>query len=68
VGDTKDREKAAELWRFGPKAFKTYYEIRDPKEIQQRADTEVPLEKVCGDWPVGTEAIATATGATLIAS
>jgi F420-dependent hydroxymycolic acid dehydrogenase len=55
VGDTKDREQAAELWRFGPKAFKTYYNIRDPKEIQQRADTEIPLEKVYGDWPLGTD-------------
>jgi F420-dependent hydroxymycolic acid dehydrogenase len=55
VGDTKDREQAAELWRFGPKAFQTYYNIRDPKEIQQRADTEIPLEKVYGDWPVGTD-------------
>jgi len=55
VGDTKDREQAAELWRFGPKAFQTYYNIRDPKEIQQRADTEIPLENVYGDWPVGTD-------------
>ena len=25
VGDKSDAEKAAELWRFGPKAFKGYY-------------------------------------------
>jgi hypothetical protein len=37
------------------KAFKSYYNIRDPKEIQQRADSEVPLEKVYGDWPVSTD-------------
>jgi TAT-translocated FGD2 family F420-dependent dehydrogenase len=55
VGDEGDAEKAAELWRFGPKAFKSYYNIRDPKEIQQRADSEVPLEKVYGDWPVSTD-------------
>jgi TAT-translocated FGD2 family F420-dependent dehydrogenase len=55
VGDKKDAEKAAELWRFGPKAFKSYYNIRDPKEIQRRADSEVPLEKVYGDWPVSTD-------------
>jgi len=55
VGDKKDAERAAELWRFGPKAFKSYYNIRDPKEIQRRADTEVPLEKVYGDWPVSTD-------------
>jgi F420-dependent hydroxymycolic acid dehydrogenase len=55
VGNKNDAERAAELWRFGPKAFKSYYNIRDPKEIQQRADSEVPLEKVYGDWPVGTD-------------
>ncbi len=55
VGDKKDAERAAELWRFGPKAFKSYYNVRDPKEIQQRADSEVALEKVYGDWPVSTD-------------
>jgi TAT-translocated FGD2 family F420-dependent dehydrogenase len=55
VGDKKDAQRAAELWRFGPKAFKSYYNIRDPEEIQKRADSEVPLEKVYGDWPVGTD-------------
>ena len=55
VGDKAVAEKAAELWRFGPKAFKSYYNIRDPNEIQQRADSEVPLEKVYGDWPVSTD-------------
>ena len=55
VGGKADAEKAAEFWRFGPKAFKSYYNIRDPKEIQQRANSEVPLEKVYGDWPVSTD-------------
>jgi F420-dependent hydroxymycolic acid dehydrogenase len=55
VGEKRDAEKAAEFWRFGPKAFKSYYNVRDPKEIQQRADSEVPLEKVYGDWPVSTD-------------
>lgn len=55
VGGKKDAEAAAELWRFGPKAFKSYYNVRDPKEIERRADAEIPLEKVYGDWPVGTD-------------
>src|SRR5581483_8839136 len=55
VGDRKEAEAAAELWRFGPKAFKSYYNIRDPQTIQQRADSEVPLEEVYGDWPVSTD-------------
>jgi TAT-translocated FGD2 family F420-dependent dehydrogenase len=55
VGDRQDAEQAAGLWRFIPKAFKSYYNIRDPREIQRRADAELPLEKVYGDWPVGTD-------------
>jgi F420-dependent hydroxymycolic acid dehydrogenase len=54
VGGKSEAEKAAELWRFGPKAFKTYYNIRDPQTIQDRADKEVPLEQVYADWPVST--------------
>jgi len=55
VGGKKDAETAAELWRFGPKAFKSYYNIRDPKEIQRQADAEIPLEKVYEGWPVSTD-------------
>ncbi len=54
VGDGNDAKAAAELWRFGPKAFKSYYNIRDPKEIQRRADSEIPLEQVYAEWPVST--------------
>jgi F420-dependent hydroxymycolic acid dehydrogenase len=56
VGDKKDAEQAAELWRFGPKAFKNYYNVRDPHEIQHLAEKEVPLEQVYGDWPISTDA------------
>jgi alkanesulfonate monooxygenase SsuD/methylene tetrahydromethanopterin reductase-like flavin-dependent oxidoreductase (luciferase family) len=55
VGDQNEAQKAAELWRFGPKAFKTYYNIRDPQTIQQRADAEIPLEQVYSEWPIGTD-------------
>ena len=34
VGDSKEAQASAELWRFIPKAFKTYYNVRDPQEIQ----------------------------------
>jgi hypothetical protein len=55
VGEQKEAEQAAELWRFGPKAFKSYYNVRDPQTIQQRANAEVPLKEVYADWAVGTD-------------
>jgi TAT-translocated FGD2 family F420-dependent dehydrogenase len=55
VGNKQDAEAAARLWNFGPKAFKTYYDIRDPESIQRHAEAEIPLEKVYGDWPVSTD-------------
>ncbi len=55
VGGQQELREAAELWRFGPKAWNPYFNIRDPKTIQERADAEVPLEKVSEGWPVGTD-------------
>jgi F420-dependent hydroxymycolic acid dehydrogenase len=54
VGDKGDAQRSAELGRFAPKAFRSYYNIRDPKEIQRRVNCEVPMEKVYADWPVST--------------
>jgi len=55
VGDKKDAETAAELWRFLPKAWKPYFNIRDPQEIQRRAEAEIPLEEVYKDFIVSTD-------------
>jgi F420-dependent hydroxymycolic acid dehydrogenase len=55
VGEKKDAEEAAESWRFGPKAWKPYFNIRDPEIIQQRADAEIPLDKVYADWAIGAD-------------
>ena len=55
VGDKKELSEAAELWRFGPKAWKPYFNIRDPKTIQERAEKEVPIDKVVEGWAVGTD-------------
>jgi TAT-translocated FGD2 family F420-dependent dehydrogenase len=55
VGDDADARQAAELWRFGPKAFKGYYNIPDPVQIQRNAEAEVPIEKVLASWAVGTD-------------
>jgi alkanesulfonate monooxygenase SsuD/methylene tetrahydromethanopterin reductase-like flavin-dependent oxidoreductase (luciferase family) len=55
VGDKKDAEAAAQLWRFIPKAWKPYFNLRDPATIEQRATAEVPLEKVYHGWPVSRD-------------
>jgi TAT-translocated FGD2 family F420-dependent dehydrogenase len=55
VGNEADARQAAELWHFGPKAFKGYYDITDPAEIQRRAEAEIPLEQIIAQWPVGTD-------------
>ncbi|HZW81707.1 MAG TPA: hypothetical protein VFF50_14630, partial [Candidatus Deferrimicrobiaceae bacterium] len=55
VGDDKEKAEAAEMWRFGPEAWKPYFNIRDPKTIEERAKAEVPLEKVVEGWPVSTD-------------
>jgi hypothetical protein len=46
---------AAQLWRFGPKAWKPYFDIRDPVEIERRANAEIPLAQVYADWVIGTD-------------
>jgi TAT-translocated FGD2 family F420-dependent dehydrogenase len=55
VGDEKDAQAAAELWRFGPKAFKKYYNVPDPKEIHRQADAEIPIDQVYADWLVSSD-------------
>ena len=55
VGDEFDARAPAELWRFLPKAFKSYYEIADPATIQKRAAAELPIDKVIADWIVSPQ-------------
>jgi len=55
VGDKKEAEAAAQLWRFIPKAWKPYFNLRDPETIERRATAEVPLEKVYQQWPVNRD-------------
>jgi F420-dependent hydroxymycolic acid dehydrogenase len=55
VGDENDAKASAELWRFLPKAFRSYFNIRDPQAIQDRSTAELPLEKVYGQWPISTD-------------
>jgi TAT-translocated FGD2 family F420-dependent dehydrogenase len=55
VGNREEARRAAELWRFGPKAFTKFYNVRDPEEIERRANLEVALDEVYENWPIGTD-------------
>lgn len=55
VGDQKAAEQAGEFWRFGPKAFKTLYNIPSPVEIQKQAEDGTPMEEVLKSWAIGTD-------------
>ena len=54
VGGQAELSEAVSRWRFGPKAWKPYYNVRDPKEIEERAMREIPAEKVSEGWPIST--------------
>ena len=54
VGNQAEANQAAEYWRFLPKAWHNYFDIESPVTIQQKADAEVPLQKLLADWAVGT--------------
>jgi TAT-translocated FGD2 family F420-dependent dehydrogenase len=55
VGDENDAKTSAELWRFLPKAFKGYFNIRDPQAIQDQASADLPLHKVYAKWPISMD-------------
>ena len=52
IGDAAAAKQAAEYWRFGPKAFKNLYNVRDPDQI------EVHLSKHVGQRMEGELAVA----------
>jgi TAT-translocated FGD2 family F420-dependent dehydrogenase len=54
VGDQSEAQAPAKLWNFIPKAFKGYQNIPDPAQIEKRAQAELPLPKVFGDWTVSS--------------
>jgi hypothetical protein len=49
VGEQDEAQKAAELWRFLPKAFKKYYNNPDPAAIGRQAGAEAPIDKLTAD-------------------
>ncbi|HEY3920091.1 MAG TPA: TIGR03557 family F420-dependent LLM class oxidoreductase [Stellaceae bacterium] len=55
VGDENEARKPAELWRFIPKAFESYFGIADPVEIQRRAEAEIGLDEMLGEMAIGTD-------------
>jgi TAT-translocated FGD2 family F420-dependent dehydrogenase len=55
VGDRKEAERAAELWRFIPKAWTDFVNVPDPRTIQERADREVPLDDAMAGITYGTD-------------
>jgi TAT-translocated FGD2 family F420-dependent dehydrogenase len=55
VGEKKDAQPSAELWRFLPKAWKPYFNIRDPQVIQKRAESEIPIEELYKEMTIGTD-------------
>ena len=55
VGGKTEAQEATQLWRFGPKGFKTLYNVRDPAEIQRRAEMDTPIEQVVKEWPISTD-------------
>jgi len=55
VGDQAAAKQAAEYWRFGPKSWKSLYNVQDPEKIEQRADAETPLDEVMKGWAIGAD-------------
>ncbi len=55
VGDKKDAEQAAKLWRFTVASWSKYVNFPDPRAILNDAEKSIPLEEVYADWPVSTD-------------
>ncbi len=55
-GETDEAKKAAQKWRFIPKAWeKGYHDNVSPASIQRRAEKEVKLEEVLRTWTVSSD-------------
>ena len=55
VGERKEAEPIAKMWRFLPKAWSDYVNVADPREIDQRAQKEVLLDEVIKMWTVSPD-------------
>ncbi len=55
VGTAREAEPVARRWRFLPKAWSDYVNVPDPREIDRRAQREVPLPDVLRMWTVSPD-------------
>lgn len=55
VGDENEARSSAELWRFMPKSWELYVGDPNPVDIEQRANRDIPIQQVYGDWPVSAD-------------
>jgi TAT-translocated FGD2 family F420-dependent dehydrogenase len=55
VGTEQEAEPVAKQWRFLPKAWSDYVDIADPRQIDRRAQQEVPLQDVLKMWTVSPD-------------
>jgi TAT-translocated FGD2 family F420-dependent dehydrogenase len=55
VGEQQEAQNVAKQWRFLPKAWSDYVNVPDPREIDRRAQQEVPIEDVLSMWTVSSD-------------
>ncbi len=55
VGDESTAQEYVPLWRFMPKSWDLYVDDPDPRDIQRRAEQDMPLKEVYGSWPVSED-------------
>ena len=55
VGNEDEARKYAPLWRFSARATNDFTNNPDPRDIQRRAERDVPLEEVYSGWTVSED-------------
>src|SRR5947209_8334033 len=54
-GRRSEARKCAPLWQFSPVSTARYTDNPDPRDIQRRAEQEVPIEDVFKSWTIGED-------------
>ena len=55
VGDEAEAREYVQYWQFLPKAWDTFVDMPDPREIERGAKAQVPVEDVLEKWTVSTD-------------